>query len=54
MILIDRHRQNGLQEAVHTQPAPPMQQHPEDANLRVRLEDIRRYVRHGVLQEEDG
>jgi hypothetical protein len=31
-----------------------MQRHPEDAKLRVRLEDIRRYVHHGVLREEDG
>ncbi len=53
-ILIGRRGQNGLQDTVHVLPAPPTQQKPDNANCRVRLEDIRRYVCHGVLREEDG
>jgi hypothetical protein len=53
-ISMGRRGWNGLQEAVHVRPAPLTQRQPDDANRRVCLEDIRRYVRRGVLREEDG
>ncbi len=53
-ILIGGHGWNGLRDAVHVWPDPPTQRRPDNADRRVRLEDIRRYVCHGVLWEDDG
>ncbi len=43
-ILIGRRGRNGLLDAMHVRPAPPTQQRPANADRRVRLEDIMRYV----------